>query len=157
MRIMQEPRKSTRSIKAFGGAWHCGHCRTCRGISSGCTIVDSCAETGSDGALCALPDGTPPGMAAPFELTFTQARESVSGTITIGGIVSAPFTTSMSAFGLVTITLSRSDQNSGTFLSETFSLSRETPGRIDGTMTLTITNSGASVDVGAHLANVVRQ
>jgi hypothetical protein len=120
-------------------------------------IVDSCAETGSNGALCALPDGTPPGTVAPFDLTFTQSRESVTGTIAIGGIVSAPFTTSISTAGAVMITLSGSDQDSGTFLSETFSLSSETPGRIDGTMTLTITNSGASVDVGAHLANVVRQ
>jgi hypothetical protein len=120
-------------------------------------IVDSCAETGSNGALCALPDGTPPGTVAPFDLTFTQSRESVTGTIAIGGIVSAPFTTSISTAGAVMITLSGSDQDSGTFLSETFSLSSETPGRIDGIMTLTITNSGASVDVGAHLANVVRQ
>jgi hypothetical protein len=119
-------------------------------------VVDSCDEAGGGGTFCALPGGSPTGTTAPFEATFTQARESVTGTISVGGIVSAPFTTTLSAAGELAITLRGSDE-AGTSLIETFALTSETVGRLDGTLMMAIQNADARWHITAHLADVVRQ
>jgi hypothetical protein len=119
-------------------------------------VVDSCSEVGSvTGGYFCQPPGYSIGSAWPLSMILTQARDVVSGTVSVGTVTSAPFDAPVSTSGSVALALNASA--SGVSLSEGFSITSELPGRIDGTMTLVLSSDRGVGRVEAHLLSVTRQ